>query len=227
MSTNSPEQPVKLFISYAHEDDTLRSEFTKHLAALRNQKLIDAWYDGRIAPGEMWEKAIFDQLDTADIILLLISADVLNSYFCYERELSRALQCHAAGQARVAPIILRPCLWEGDRQFGHLQVLPYEGQPITGWNNRDEAFTNVVRGLKQVVQELADTNRRVARAGGHGLGTLPPEPPNLYAVPKYLGDSHFIGRNAELAGRRLVRRGYRSLLMYKWSLSRLPHWKVL
>jgi len=213
MPTNSPAQPVKLFISYAHADDALRHEFTKHLAALRNQGLVDDWHDGRIAPGETWEKAIFDHLDAADIILLLISADFLDSYFCYERELSRALHRHEAGQARVVPIIIRPCSWEGDRQFGHLQVLPDRGRPITTWGNRDEAFTDVVRGLSRMVQELAAATRRVAQAAGQGRSVLLPAPPELYAVPKYLGDARFVGRRAELL--RLDQ--WRGLIRQCWS----------
>ncbi len=114
------------------------------MAPLRHHGLVEDWHDGRIHPGEPWEQAIFDQLDAADVILLLISARFLNSYYCYERELSRALKRHEAGQARVVPVIVRPCLWEGHPQFGHLQVLPERGKAITEWDNRDQAYTGIV-----------------------------------------------------------------------------------
>src|SRR5690242_8818617 len=100
-----------VFLSYAHEDESYREKLSKHLSSLRREKLIEDWYDGKLFPGEEWEPQIFEQLHTASIILLLISADFLASDFCSDREMRLALERHQEGTAIVIPLLVRPCDW--------------------------------------------------------------------------------------------------------------------
>jgi len=129
------ERPLKLFISYSHADEKLRERLHVHLAALHNDGLISTWHDRRIAPGTEWERQIDAELDSADVVLLLISADFLASKYCYDVEMDRALKLHEAGTARVVPLILRPSDWEGS-PFAKLQALPKNAKPVTSWRNR-------------------------------------------------------------------------------------------
>src|SRR5712692_6640492 len=133
--------PVTLFLSYAHEDEPFCQELKKHLRLLERQSLISAWYDRQIIAGTNWAEEIDKQLERASIILLLISADFLASDYCYSQEMTRALQRHAAGEARVIPLLVRPCDWKG-APFAHLQGLPTDAHPISTWPDRDEAWTN-------------------------------------------------------------------------------------
>src|SRR5690348_5930837 len=121
--------PLEVFISYSHEDSTLRNELAKHLSNLRKQDLISDWYDGDIIAGTEWEKQIIDQLNAAKIILLLISADFMASDFCYSIELRQAINRHDANQARVIPIILRPTDLKG-APFAKLKELPTDGKAV-------------------------------------------------------------------------------------------------
>src|SRR5690349_5863095 len=103
--------PVSVFYSYAHQDEALRQQLETHLSLLRRQGLISEWYDRKILPGAEWVGEIDEHLERASIILLLISADFLASDYCYDKEMTRALERHKQGEARVIPIILRPCDW--------------------------------------------------------------------------------------------------------------------
>jgi hypothetical protein len=85
--------------------------------------------------------------------LLLISSDFLASDYCYSFELKRALERHASQEACVIPVILRSCDWK-NTGFGKLQVLPTDGKAIKSWSDLDEAFTDVVRGLRRSITEL-------------------------------------------------------------------------
>jgi hypothetical protein len=140
---------LKVFISYAHEDEPLRRELQKHLSVLRRQGLIEYWHDREILPGSDWAGEIDKQIDEADLIMLLISADFLASDYCYEIEMKRALERHKANEAHVIPIILREVDWQG-APFGKLQALPEGANPVTSsyWPNRDEAFANVAKGIR-------------------------------------------------------------------------------
>jgi hypothetical protein len=140
-------EPLKIFYSYAHEDRTLRAELGKHLANCRSQRICQDWSDGNILPGDEWDAEIKDKLRTSDVILLLISADFLNSDYIASVEIQEAMQRHQAAKARVIPIMLRDCDFSGS-VFSKLQGLPTEMKPVTSWPNQDEAWTDVVRGLK-------------------------------------------------------------------------------
>jgi hypothetical protein len=131
-------RPIQVFESYAHRDERLRDELEKHLSSLRRSALIDTWYDRRINPGTAFDSAIDGHLASADLILLLISPDFINSDYCYRREMRNALRRHRNGRARVIPIILRPVDWQ-DTPIGRLLVTPKDGKPVTKWHRRDDA----------------------------------------------------------------------------------------
>ena len=146
---------VKIFYCYAHEDKKLRMELEKHLRNLEQQKLITGWSDRNINAGSVWVSEISSNLDTANIILLLISKNFMNSEYCTSIEMKRALERHENGTAKVIPIILRDGDYEG-ALFSHLQALPTDAVPITHrkWHNQDEAFLDVAKGIRKVVKEL-------------------------------------------------------------------------
>src|SRR5690348_13209223 len=97
--------PLSVFVSYAHEDEPLRQQLESHLSLLRRQELVASWHDRQIIPGADWSQEIDEHLETASIILLLISPDFLASDYCYDVEMQRALERHRRGEALVIPII--------------------------------------------------------------------------------------------------------------------------
>lgn len=145
--------PYEVFISYAHEDRPLLDKLTKHLSNLRRQNLITTWNDKDISPGTEWKKQIMDRLNSAQIILLLISSDFMDSDFCYSVEMERAMQRHDADQARVIPIIVRPVYWKG-APFSRVQALPSEARAVTSWPTQDDAFLDITEGIQRAIEEL-------------------------------------------------------------------------
>lgn len=140
-----------VFFSYSHADEALRDQIEKQLALLKRQGLVETWHDRRIGAGSDFAKEIDEHVESDDIILLLISADFLDSDYCYEREMARALERHTAGDAVVIPVILRPCDWEG-APFGHLNATPPFGRPITKYPDRDEALLEVVKAVRAAAE---------------------------------------------------------------------------
>lgn len=148
-------KPVEVFISYAHEDEDLRERLEKHLSLLRRQGFISTWHDRKIKPGREWQREIDSHIESAGLILLLISEDFISSDYCYGVELSRALERHREGAATVIPVVLKPVDWEG-APFEGLQMLPTDAKPITKWRSRAEALTDVARGIRKIVKELSE-----------------------------------------------------------------------
>jgi hypothetical protein len=144
---------LSVFISYTHADEDFKNELVKHLEPLRRQMLIDAWHDRKLKAGDEWDKVISQSLESAQIILLLVSIDFINSKYCYDVELERALERHQSNEARVIPVILRTCMWQ-QTPFANLQALPKDARAVSLWPDRDEALLNVAEGIRQVAGEL-------------------------------------------------------------------------
>ena len=117
--------------------------------------MIDDWHDRRIGAGQEWAGAIDEHLNSAAVILLLVSADFLASDYCYDLEMKRALERHDAGDARVIPVILRTT-WTGEgAPFAQAPGAAQGRQAgdVAG-PTQDEAFTDVARGIRRAVEDL-------------------------------------------------------------------------
>jgi len=154
----------RVFYSYSHKDAQLREQLSTFLAPLRRENKIVEWYDRQIEPGALWDKEIRSELTTADLILFLVSADFLNSDYCFGVEVQTALDRLKRGEARVVPILLRSCLWE-ESVFSALNVIPIDTKPkpISSWESLDDAFCDVAREISHLVAKD------------------PPQPPSLSA----------------------------------------------
>lgn len=155
---------IEIFYSYSHKDKVLREELEKQLSLLKWQGLITGWHDRRILAGQEWAGEIDTHLNTAQIILLLVSPDFMASKYCYGVEVKRAMERHERGEAIVVPVILRPVLWHG-APFGKLQALPTDGKPVTdsSWHSMDEAFLSVAEGIRKVVDMFEKVEDDVPR----------------------------------------------------------------
>jgi hypothetical protein len=142
-----------IFFSYSHVDEALRDRLEVHLSLLKRQGLIETWHDRRIIPGHAIDRSITTRLDTAEVILLLVSPDFVASDYCYDVEMTRALERHERDEAVVIPVILRPCDWH-DAPFGRLKALPKDGKPVSRWPDLDEAFLDITNGIKEVLRSL-------------------------------------------------------------------------
>jgi len=143
----------------------MRNTLEDHLSALREAGKIRTWHDLELEAGTEWEPAILEKLDTADIILLLVSRNFIASKYCYGTELKRAIARHNAGTARVIPVILRHCDWNHDYvPFSKLNVLPTHAKPITSWVDPDEAFAIVAQKIRETVTQLAAKKLAVRQA---------------------------------------------------------------
>jgi tetratricopeptide (TPR) repeat protein len=191
-STSSP-QSISIFISYSHKDEDLREELDTHLANLKRQGKIRAWHDRAIEAGAEWDAEIKQHLETAQIILLLISPRFIASDYCYDLEMQRAIQRHDEGTARVIPIILKPCDWQ-DSPFSKLQVLPKDAKPITTWHNQDEAFLNVTQSIRRVLETLSPQQPTTAPSPSLPPSPSPSPPPPTFST---YNPQTFTGRDSE------------------------------
>lgn len=148
---------AKLFISYSKSDSAYRVELGKHLSPLVDSGDVTIWHDRLLIPGQEWDGKIKLELETSEIILLLVSSDFNSTQYVKDVEIKRAMERHESGSAVVIPVILRACVWE-QLPFGKLTALPNDdkdkAKPITQWTNPDDAYVNVVLGIKRALTAL-------------------------------------------------------------------------
>jgi hypothetical protein len=161
-----------VFFSYCHADEALRDQLERQLKILQRQGLIETWHDRRIEAGQEFAGEIDAHIEADEIILLLVSPDFLNSDYCYEVEMVRALERHEAREAIVIPVILRDCLWKG-APFGKILGVPTDGRPVTQWPDIDHAFRLVAEAVQAAAKRVGDVVAKPARSAVAAVGFKP------------------------------------------------------
>ncbi len=180
--------PVEIFCCYASADEAWLHKLETHLSPLRRQGLISLWHHRLITPGTDWAKTIDSHLETASVILLLVSADFFASDYCYGIEMKRALERQEADETHIIPILVRPVDWK-DAPFAHLQTLPTDTKPLSSWQDEDTALADVTDGIRRVIVE--EPPHLTASAPRAAL-------PTIWNIP-YRHNPFFLGRESELA----------------------------
>jgi tetratricopeptide (TPR) repeat protein len=142
-----------VFVSYAHQDERLRSSLVRQLGPLEAEGPVKLWHDRKIPAGAEWKVEIDEHLKSSCLVLLLLSPDFLKSKYCREFEARLALERSDLNQARIVPVVLRPCAWR-ETPFGRFQALPRNGRPVSDWASRKEAIADVVEGIRAVVEDV-------------------------------------------------------------------------
>lgn len=141
--------PPQLFISACGQDRDVVEKLEAYLAPLRRAGKLTVWHHGRIAPGTSVEDVVGQHLRAASIILLVTSADYMNS----EASMSEALTALTLPQKpTVIPVLARPCLWEY-APFGALQPLPEERVPLMRSSDPEDAFASLAKAIGAVVTD--------------------------------------------------------------------------
>lgn len=154
LSPTGTSDAIEVFYSYVQEDEQLAEKLRRHLVLLKRQELITDWYAGKVVPGQEPSEQIREHLDSAKIILLLISSDYLFSDYQYTVEVKRAMERSKAGKAIVIPVLLSPTDDLSSTPFGKLLAIPRNLKPISLWGNKDLAFTEIAKEMRAVVNSL-------------------------------------------------------------------------
>lgn len=160
----------RLFLSCAPEDELLRTNLEKHLSPLERSGKAVIWHTGKLRGGDLILHTVEEQLRLADVILLLITPDFLASDVLHDAQLQPALARSEAEGARVVPILAKPCAWRTG-VLARLEPLPKNRTPIIMWPYPDEAWTEVVNGLSEILEQ-PPVKSPVSAVGAHQVTPL-------------------------------------------------------
>ena len=145
--------PIKIFVSYALQDEVHKNALYRHLSVLKRQGVIEAFDAGTINAGDNWNSRMQQYLQEANIILLLLSSDTLADDYIHDTQIQKALQRAANKEAILIPILLRSVDYKG-LGVEQYAALPSNGKAVTLWANQDEAWTHIASEIRKVVENM-------------------------------------------------------------------------
>jgi len=152
------DNPVNIFLSYARKDEKLATQLRYYLQPLEMQGLAAVWCDNEVIPGTNWAGEVKKYLDAAHLVLLLVSPAYLTSNCLLNQEIERFItEKEATRDAQVIPILLRPVSLKGT-PLETLKSLPKEGMAVIKWKNRDMAFLDITKNIRDIVINLKTQN---------------------------------------------------------------------
>ncbi len=162
-----------IFISYSHEEESLKNRLLTHLGVLRQENLLDIWEDNRIGAGEDWYQKIQEAVTKASVAILLVSANFLTSKFIRSEEVPRLLERQAKEGLRIFPVIVKPCAWKQVKWLARMNLRPKEGRPIS-----EGSEPQIDKDMAAIAEEIAGIIGHTGNVPGEE-GFIPTEPPSI------------------------------------------------
>jgi hypothetical protein len=144
---------ITVFIAYAQKDYKLFERIKVVLTALEKSGLPIKVYEREVTTYTAWISQQYHDLETADLILLLVSWDFVACDYCHSNQMHLAINRYQKGFCWIWPILLSPCSWE-HTPFANIPMLPSNGKPVKKWSNRDDALKDIYNGIIQAIHYL-------------------------------------------------------------------------
>lgn len=159
--------PISVFISYASEDKEHFIRLRKHLKPPERTGIIKVLADNNIQPGEKWQDLIESYVDSADVAILMVSVNYLESDFIYEKELMPLIEDSENRGLRLIPIIIDYCSFTGDEKLKKLQFINDPNTPLCELdvNKHDKVYSKVVKSIIQLIQKLRSQKAETKKTG--------------------------------------------------------------
>ncbi|MBX5459092.1 MAG: TIR domain-containing protein [Thermogemmatispora sp.] len=161
--------PVNLFYlcSRSEEDERLLAQLKNFLSTLRSAQLISDWGPQQLRAGQSIREELRRRLSEAQIVLILLSPDLLTDRF-YPELLQLAWERHqrAPERVRLLPVKLRECAYEQE-PFAELDIFPPNGKSLHALSlaQRERELKELAIQIRELAEELAASENVKARPG--------------------------------------------------------------
>lgn len=162
--------PAHLVYCYADEDELYFKSLENHLASFTRSGYLVGWTDRQIDPGAYRKQALAEHFASANLIVLLLSPDFIGSDVCNEC-MHQALSLRHERHLHIIPILVRPVVLQ-HTLLEDLQFLPLNGEPISRWNNQDDAWQEIAIRIGHILSQFL------------GMPPLLPHKPPSLAIPQ-------------------------------------------
>jgi len=150
--------PLRVFISYSRKDKEYLEDLKVFLTPLMRDQNMILWDDNTLKPGEEWDKSIRRELMRADIIIFLISPDLLATDYIWTVEMKEALERNDRAEAKMIPVLIRDCLWRSS-PFARYNIIPEKGKPLSSFPNQDEGWKIIAEQIEESILQAYNMNK--------------------------------------------------------------------
>lgn len=175
---NDTNQSINVFVSYSHlNSDWVNPENKNNLIpflqATFGRKGVKFWWDHDLntLPGIEYEKKITQEIINADIAILLLSQDFLNSEFIRDKEFPLIKERYDQGLIALIPILVASCDFDDEDPFeqfftGILQIIPSEQTPLIDYAEESEskygkAKQLILKAFRRRLKEIYKSRSKV------------------------------------------------------------------
>ncbi len=158
----------KIFVSYSRDDEKWRKRLVDQLSVIEQAGHIDIWCDRKLTPGEDWVRRLDEEMSTARVAVLLVSASFLTSQFILKHEVPQLFKRHEHDGMIVYPLLVRACPWKDVPWVARMQLRPADGKAISALRG-----ARVDQILAEAASEIAELTRmpNIAAAPANGTPT--------------------------------------------------------
>ncbi|AMY09155.1 hypothetical protein LuPra_02368 [Luteitalea pratensis] len=187
---------VHVFISYAHEDRKWCTRLRDQLGALVNLGHIHLFDDGEIGAGEKWDDRIRQELEAADIIVLIVSDKFMASKYSTTIELQHAVEGHASRSVCVIPVVADHVDTDA-LPFHDLQFFPLDEnrdlKPLAEWKEEvSRPLADVARSVRKEAERIKGTAATAAEQPARVRPPRPRQPRPAWRAPSIIGGAVLI-----------------------------------
>ena len=154
MNSLSHNPPFDLFYCASDADQAFAAKMQNSVALLKSSGLLREWSYVQTVPGCSITHSARRNMDTASILVFLLSPDFLNSAECMEQWEYAGQRASTSPQVFRVPVIIRECPWQDILGSDDPMPLPRNGRAINSFEDADVAWLEVYDGVKQIVEHL-------------------------------------------------------------------------
>ncbi len=149
---------INVFLVHSVEDEKFKDELLLHLSSQMEDGKASFWDRDLIMAGTEENLAVAEELEIADIIVLLLSADFFSSDYCRDIE-GKAFALEKTKNLTVVPVMLRH--FDLGAKYDFRTTIPDRKRPISGkqWNSEDEAFYKVAEIIGDIIDARIEGRR--------------------------------------------------------------------
>jgi uncharacterized protein YegP (UPF0339 family) len=150
-----------VFISYSHKDKEWLERVQVHLKPLEQYYDIDVWDDSKIDYGDKWEEEIEKAIESAQVAILIISADFIASDFIAKRELPPLLEAAEKGGTVILLLFVSSSMYS-ETPLSEYQGINDPDEPLNMIENgkKEQVLTNLAQAVKDSLPSTPELERK-------------------------------------------------------------------
>jgi len=147
--------PIKIFISYAHEDEKYKDKIIMFFKPKIICGEVEIWHDRDISEGDLLHEKIQEKLNTAHAIIMLISPHFLASEYINSKEFKIALERHKDGNARAFGIVVEDSDWLST-ELNKFLLFPKDAKPIETFPRREvnTVYNGIINKITKITGDF-------------------------------------------------------------------------